>query len=196
MSHLSRQTRLLEDIAVATCMHSSCGTVVMSLFQGLFTAPSWHTGTALACGWAVATDRHTLTTSVGLTGATTVKHFSRFSVFLGCPLYTRRWHLWGAVIRLAVQCVPAGAVMRVIFADTPKNKAGTHIEGLARYRHGAGSARHAYRTLRGFNCVLGVRRLPLTRCPGPRRSVPDGLALALQPAPAQQLNVPYRSRRQ
>src|SRR6266705_2658272 len=102
MNHLPGQILLPEDIAVDTFVHSSFGTVVMTLFQGLFTAPSWQTFTFLACGWSLATDRHTITTYVWLTGATTVKHFSRFYVFLGCPLYHRRWHLWGAVIHLRV----------------------------------------------------------------------------------------------
>ena len=196
MSHLPGQTLLLEDIAVDTFVHSSFGTVVMTLFQGLFTAPSWQTFTSLAWGWALATDRHTITTYVWLTGATTVKHFSRFYVFLGGPLYNRRWPLWGAVIRLAVQFVPAGEVMRVIFDDTTKKKAGTHIEGLARYRNGAGSARQEYRPLRGLNFGVGVMRIPLTRWPGHSLSVPVGLELYLKPAQAQQLNVPYRSRSQ
>jgi hypothetical protein len=60
------------------------------------------------------------------------------------------------VIRFAVQFVPAGEVMRVSFDDTTKKKAGSHIEGLARYRNGAGSARQEYRTLRGVNVVLGM----------------------------------------
>jgi hypothetical protein len=168
----------------------------MTLFQGLFTAPSWQTFTALAWGWSLATDRHTITTYVWLTGASTVKHFSRFSVFLGCPLYNRRCQLWGAVIRLAVQFVPAGEVIRVIFDDTTKKKAGTHIEGLARYRNGAGSARQEYRTLRGLNFVLGGMRIPLKRWPGHSLSVPVGLELYLKPAQAQQLHMPYRSRSQ
>jgi hypothetical protein len=190
MNHLPGPILLLEDIAVDTFVHSSFGTVVMTLFQGLFTAPSWQTFTSLACGWALATDRHPITTSVWLTGATTGKHFSRFYVFLGGPLYNRRWQLWGAVIRLAVQVVPAGEVMRVSFDDTTKKKAGTPSEGLARYRHGAGSARQAYRTLRGLHCVLGVRRRPLTRWPGHRRSIPVGLALSRKPAQAQHLTGP------
>ena len=126
-----------------TLVHSSFGTVVMTLLQGFFTAPSGQTFPSLACGWSVATDRHTLTTSVWLTGAATGKHFSRFSVFRGGPLSHRRWQLWGAVIRLAVPCVPAGEVMRVLCDATTKKKAGTPIEGLARSRHGAGSARQA-----------------------------------------------------
>src|SRR6266849_5772677 len=196
MSHLTGQTLLLEDIAVDTFVHSSFGTVVMTLFHSLFTAPSWQTFTYLACGWSLATDRHTITTYLWLTGATTVKHFSRFYVFLGCPLYHKRWQLWGAVIRLAGQLVPAGEVIRVIFDDTTKKKAGTHIEGLARSRNGAGSARQEYRTLRGLNFVLGVLRIPLKRWPGHNLSVPVGLELYLTPAQAHQLNVPYRSRSQ
>src|SRR5262245_21717943 len=145
----------------------------MTLFQGIFTAPSWQTCTALAGGWALASDRHTITTYVWLTGAATVKHFSRFYVFLGCPLYHKRWQLWGAVIRLAAPLVPAGEVIRVSFDDTTKKKAGLHIEGLARYRNGAGSARQEYRTLRGVNFVLGIMHIPLTRWPGHYLSVPS-----------------------
>ena len=168
----------------------------MTLFQKLFTVPSWHTFTALACGWVLATDRHTITTYLWLTGATTIKHFSRFYVCLGCPLYRIRWPLWGAVIRLAAQLISEGEVIQVIFDETTKKKSGTHIEGLARYRHGAGSARQEYRTLRGLHFVLGLMRLPLTRWPGHFLSLPVGLALYLKPAHAQTLNVPYRSRSQ
>jgi len=196
MSHLPRQTLSLEDIAVDTLGHSSCGTVVMTLFQGFFTAPSWHTCPLLARGWALSTDRHTITTYLWRTGATTVKHFSRFYIFLGCPLYNQRWHLWGAVIRLAVQFVPAGEVIRVSFDDTTKKKAGHHIEGLARYRNGAGSARQEYRTLRGLNFVLGIMHMPLTRWPGHSLSVPIGCALSRKAPQAQTLHVPYQSRSQ
>jgi hypothetical protein len=196
MSHLPGQTRWLEDIAVDTFLHSSFGTVVAMLFHACFTAPSWPTFTALACGWALAGDRHTITTYMWLTGAATLKHFSRFYVFLGCPLYHKRWHLWGAVIRVAAPLVPAGAIIRVSFDDTPKKKAGTHIEGIARYRNGAGSARQEYRTLRGLNFVLGVMHVPLTRWPGHSLSVPIGLELYLKEPQAHQLHVPYRSRSQ
>jgi len=196
MSHLPRQTLFLKDITVGTFVHSSFGTMLMTLFQDLFTAPSWHTFTYLACGWALATDRHTITTYLWLTGATAVKHFSRFYVFLGCPLYHHRWHLWGAVIRLAAQRVPAGAVIRVSFDDTTKKKAGHHIEGLARYRNGAGSARQEYRTLRGVNFVLGIMHIPLSRWPGYCLSVPVGCELYLKAPQAQTLHVPYQSRSQ
>jgi hypothetical protein len=168
----------------------------MTLFQGIFTAPSWQTFTYLACGWALARDRHTITTYLWLTGATAVKHFSRFYVFLGCPRYDRRWQLWGTVIRRAAHVVPDDEVIRVIFDDSTKNKAGRQIEGSDRYRNGAGSARQEYRTLRGLNFVLGIMPLPLKRWPGRRLSVPVGFELYLKPAQAHKLNVPYRSRSQ
>jgi hypothetical protein len=196
MSHLPRQTLLLEDIAGDTCVPSSFGTVVMTLLQGFFPAPSWRTFTLLARGWALATDRHTITTSVWRTGATTVKHLARFYVFLGGPLYHHRWPLWGAGIRLAAPCVPEGAVMRVRFDDTTKKKAGHHSEGLARSRHGAGSARQEYRTLRGVTCVLGMRHIPLTRWPDHCRSVPVGCERYLKAPQAQPLHGPYQSRSQ
>ena len=179
-----------------TFSQSSFGTVVMAFFHSLFTAPSWQTFPLLACGWALAVDHHTITTYLWLTGATTVKHFSRFYVFLGCPLYHQRWYLWGAVIRFAVQFVPADEVIRVSFDDTTKKKAGRQIEGLARYRNGAGSARQEYRTLRGVNFVLGLMHIPLSRWPGHSLSVPVGLELYLKPAQATTLNVPYQSRSQ
>ncbi len=175
---------------------SSFGLFVRGLFHGLFTAPSWQTFLLLAGGWAMASERHTITTYLWLTGATAVKHFSRFSVFLGGPLYQKRWHLWGAVIRRAAQVIPADAVLRIVFDDTTKKKAGRQIEGLACYRNGAGSARQEYRTLRGVNFVVGIMRVPLTRWSGYCLSVPVGGELYLKPAQAQQLNVPYRSRSQ
>jgi DDE superfamily endonuclease len=187
---------LLEDIAVDTFMHSSFGTVVKTLFQGFFSAPSWQTFTYLACGWSLATDRHTITTYVWLTGATAIKHFSRFYVFLGGPLYHKRWQLWGAIIRRAARFVPEGVIIRVVFDDTTKKKTGTHIEGLGRYRNGAGSARQEYRTLRGLNFVLGIMRIPLLRWPGHSLSVPVGLELYLKPDQAKALKVPYQTRSQ
>ena len=193
MSPLRGQTLLLEDIAVAPCVHSSFGMVGMTLFQGFFSAPSWQTFTYLACGWSLATDRHTITTYIWLTGATAIKPFSRFYVFLGAPLYHKRCQLGGAIIRLAARFVPEGVVIRVVFDDTTKKKTATPIEGLGRSRNGAGSARQEYRTLRGLNFVWGIMRIPLTRWPGHSLSIPVGLELYLKPDQAKALKVPYRS---
>jgi hypothetical protein len=131
-----------------------------------------------------------------LTGAATVKDFSRIYVFLGGPLSHKRCQLWGAVIRLAAQWVPEGEVIRVSFDDTTKKKAGTYIEGLAHYRNGAGSARQEYRTLRGVHFVLGIMHIHLQRWSGNYLSVPVGCELYLKAPQAHTLNVPYQSRSQ
>ena len=90
---------------------SSFGTFVMALVQDLFTAPSEQTFLLLAWGWVLAgRERHTITTYLWLTGATRVKHFSRFYVFLGGPLYNARWKLWGRILHCAVRWVPQDAV--------------------------------------------------------------------------------------
>jgi hypothetical protein len=65
----------------------------MGLFHGLFTTPSWQSLALLAQGWALATDHHTIPTSLWLTGATAMKHCAQFYVFLGCPLYSKRSYL-------------------------------------------------------------------------------------------------------
>jgi hypothetical protein len=191
---LHNQAVLLEDSVVAPFIVSSFGLYVMGLFQGLFTAPSWQSFLLLTCGWALTTERHTITTYLWLTGAVRVKHFSRFYVFLGGALYTARWQLWARIIRGAAQWVPAGEPIVIEVDDSTKKKAGPSIEGVAHYRNGAGSARQEYRTLRGLNFVWGIIRVPLPCWPGPYVSVPIGLSLYLKEEQAQQLNVPYQSR--
>jgi hypothetical protein len=52
----------LEDIAVDTLVVSSFGMFVMGLFPGLFPAPSWQSFSLLASGWAVASEKPTITT--------------------------------------------------------------------------------------------------------------------------------------
>jgi DDE family transposase len=180
---------------MAAFIASSFGLFVMSLFAGLFTAPSWQTFTVLAYGWAVASgERQTITTYLWLTGATTVKHFSRFYVFLGGALYQARWQLWARIIRCAAQGVPAEATILIVVDDSTKKKAGRQIEGVGHYRNGAGSARQEYRTLRGLNFVWGLRRVPVPGWPGQSVSVPIGLSLYLKPEQADELQLPYQTR--
>jgi hypothetical protein len=186
---------LLEDVAVAPFIVSSFGLFVMGLFDGLFTAPSCQTFTLLAWGWAVAGgERQTITTYLWLTGATRVKHFSRFYEFLGGALYQARWHLWARIIRCAAQWVSDEAPIVLVVDDSTKKKAGRQIEGVGHYRNGAGSARQEYRTLRGLNFVWGIMRVPLSRWPGQSVSVPIGLSLYLKEEQARKLKLPYQSR--
>jgi hypothetical protein len=184
-----------EDLAVTSFIVSSFGVFVMSLFAGLFTASSWQTFTLLAYGWAVASgERQTITTYLWLSGATTVKHFSCFYLFLGGALYTARWLFWGRIIRMAAQWIPATEPIRIIVDDSTKKKAGRHIEGVGYYRNGAGTARQEYRTLRGLNFVWAIMRVPLPCWPGQSVSVPIGLSLYLKEEQARKLKLPYQSR--
>jgi hypothetical protein len=186
---------VLEDLTMAAFIVSSFGLFVMSLFAGLFTTPSWQTFTVLAYGWAVASgERQTITTYLWLTGATTVKHFACFYVFLGGALYQARWQVWARIIRGAAKWVPEGVPIVVLVDDSTKKKAGRQIEGVGHYRNGAGSARQEYRTLRGLNFVWGVMRVPVPGWPGRSVSVPIGLSLYLKEDPAHQLQQPYQTR--
>jgi hypothetical protein len=98
----------LEDIAVDTFFVSSFGMFVMGLFPGLFTAPSWQSFSLLACGWALASGKHTIAIYLWLTGTTRFKHFSSFYVFLGGPLYNARWKLWACLLQRAATGGPEG----------------------------------------------------------------------------------------
>jgi len=115
---------------VAPFIVSSFGLYVMGLFQGLFTAPSWQSFLLWTCGWALTTERHTITT-LWLTGAVNVKHFSRFYVFLGGALYTTRWQLWARIIRVAAQWVPAGEPIVIEVDDSTRKKADLYRRGCS-----------------------------------------------------------------
>jgi DDE superfamily endonuclease len=180
---------------MAAFIVSPFGLFVMSVFAGLFTAPSWQTFTVLAYGWAVASgERQTITTYLWLTGATTVKHFSCYYTFLGGALYEARWQAWARIIRSAARWVPEGAPIVLMVDDSTKKKAGRQIEGVGHYRNGAGSARQEYRTLRGLNFVWGQMRVPVPGWPGQSVSVPIGLSLYLKAEQARKLHVPYQTR--
>ena len=180
---------------MAVFIVSPFGVFVMSLFAGLFTAPSWQTFTVLAHGWAVANgERQTITTSLWLTGATTVKHFSCFYRFLGGALDEARWQVWARLIRGAAQWVPEGAPIVLIVDDSTKKKAGRRIEGGSHYRTGAGSARQEDRTLWGLNFVWGLMRVPVPGWPSQSVSMPIGLSLYLKAEHAEKLQLPYQSR--
>jgi len=44
--------------------------------------------------------------------------------------------------------------------EATMKKTGRPIQGAAHYRHGAGTARQAYRTLWGINLVWAIMRIP------------------------------------
>lgn len=190
----SHKTVLWEDIAVDTFFVSSFGRFVMGLFQDLFTVPSWQSFTLLAKGWTLASGQHTITAYLWLTGATRVKHFSSFYVFLGTALYKARWKLWARLLHCALEWLPSDQPLVLACDDSTKKKVGRKIEGAARYRNSAGTARQEYRSLWGLNFVWVILRLPLSEWPGCHLSVPVGLSLYLKEPQAKRLNLAHRSR--
>src|SRR6266705_1346788 len=184
----------MEDTAVDAFLTSSFGTLVMTLWQGVLSAPSWQNFTYLAYGWAIASGRQTITTYLWGSGAAQVKHFSRYYALLGGALYQRRYALWARVIRFGASLVPEQTIIAIRLDDAIMKKNGRHIQGAAHYRNGAGTARQEYRTLWGINLVWAIMRIPLQRWPGHSLSVPIGLELYLKETLANTLKVPYRSR--
>jgi hypothetical protein len=171
-------------------MVSSFGVFVRRFFADLFTAASWQTFLVLAYGWAVANgERQTISTSLWLSGATSVKHFSCYYVFLGGARYEARGVMWVRIIRGAARWVPAGEPIALPVDDSTKKKAGRQSEGVGCYRNGAGSARPEDRTLRGLNFVGGQMRVPVPGWPGKQVSGPMGLSLDLQKEQARKLGV-------
>ena len=91
-----------------TFLASSFGMFMKQLFSPLLEpTPACRASHSWPAGWALAPRQHTITTYLWLTGPATPKHFSRFSVFLGCPFYDARWRVWARIIRHAAQLVPA-----------------------------------------------------------------------------------------
>ena len=177
-----------------TFLASSFGTFMLTLWQGVLSAPSWQNFTYLAYGWTLASGRQTITTYLWNSGAAQVKHFSRYYAFLGQALYQRRSALWARVMRCGASLMPADAVIEVRLDDATMKKTGRRIQGAAYYRNGAGTARQEYRTLWGINLVWAIMRIPLTRWPGHHLSLPIGLELYLKETLAATLKVPYGSR--
>ena len=63
-------------------------------------------------------------------------------------------------MRGGASLVPADTVIEVRRDDATMQKTGRHIQGADHYRHGAGTARQAYRTLWGINLVWAIMRIP------------------------------------
>ena len=186
-----------ESIAVSLPFnHSSFGAFLNDLFRGVFTRRSQATFLRLSLGFVFAFTRHTVASYLWRAGAVSLKHFTRYYVFLGAPCYQNLEALFARVIVAAAAQVPTHEPIRLRFDDTTVKKTGAKIEGGALYRNGAGTARQEYRTLFGLNFVLAEMRIRLAGYPEHFVSVPIGLALYLKKPQAEALERPYWSRSQ
>jgi hypothetical protein len=171
--------------------HSSFGLFLTSLFGTYFTAPSRQSLMVLAYGWSLATTQHTIASYLWLSGAVSLKHFSRFYFFLSGPFYCAIDPLWSVVIQLAARFVEADQPIEIKIDDFIKKKSGKKISAASRYRNAAGSARQEYRVLWGINFVYGIMQVPTPLGP---LAVPIGLKVYLKEKVAEQLSEPFLSR--
>lgn len=181
-------------IAVEHLIRSRFGAFLQRHFADLFTKPSQQVFLLLAFGFVLSPTRHTVANYIWRAGATAFRHFTRFYVFLGGPLYAQLDWLWISVIQLAERHVPEEEPLRLRFDETTCKKTGPRIEPAGYYRNGAGSARQEYRTLYGVNFVVGQLLIRLRPWPDEFVSLPIGLAVYLKEAKARELGRPYRRR--
>ena len=163
-----------EGVAVESFSNSSFGVFWRALFESLLRAESTEKFMLLADGWSMARGRVFVSTFIGLSGGTADRHFSRFDYLLGGAFDKARPDFWAAVIRLAAGFVAEGEPIRLKIDDETPKCSGPWIEGAARYRKGAGTARQEYRTLFGLNFVPVVMSIPVPLLPGHFLSIPVG----------------------
>lgn len=181
-------------IAVEHFIRSRFGAFLQRHFADLFTKPSQQVFLLLAFGFVLSPTRHTVANYIWRAGATAFRHFTRFYVFLGGPLYAQLDWLWISVIKLAESHVPEGEPLRLRFDETTCKKTGPRIEPADYYRNGAGTARQEYRTLYGVNFVIGELLIRLRPWPEAFVSLPIGLEVYVKEDKAQALGLRYRRR--
>lgn len=147
----------------------------------------------LAHGWSLASNRHTIATYLWLSGATSVKHFSRYYAFLSGRFFNVMDQLWSSVIAMIDRMIPIGEVIRLKIDSTTRKKSGRHIHGRGTYRNGAGTARQEYRTLLGLHFVTGIITITFGNY---QLNVPIGIELYLKEHCAKELELPFKSRSQ
>lgn len=177
----------LEGVAVVQFLSSSFGEYLSVLFAGILTAPSQENFFLLAQGWSMARGRFFVTTFIWLSGAARRKHFSTFYYFLGQPFYKARYEFWACIIKAGAKLIPEDQPIRILVDESTRKKSGRKIEGVSRYRNGAGTARQEYRTLCGLNFVYATM---LVSCPlfgDLTISVPIGIELYLKKKDAKEL---------
>ncbi len=167
------------------------GSFLDTEFADLFNQRARQSFLILALGFCLSPSRHTIANYLWRSGATAVKHFTRFYVFIGGPLYDKLDWLWITVITIAARFVPEHEPVRVRFDETTCKKTGRSIDGCAAFRNGAGTARQEYRTLWGLQFIIAEMLIRLKPWPDQYISVPIGLALYVRSDQA--LDVVYQS---
>ncbi|MDA0837670.1 MAG: hypothetical protein O2857_07800 [Planctomycetota bacterium] len=169
---------------------SSFGSFVSIVFSGVFTEPSYRNCLFLSLGWSLTRGRYFVSTFIWLSGGAENRHFSCFYYFLSEALVPRLDVVWSRVLRIAAELIPTGQDIEILIDDVTKKK----IDGVARYRNGAGTARQEYRTLSGLNFVYAVLLVRCPLWPEFHFSIPIGLDLYMKEPQSSGLGIAHTTR--
>lgn len=176
---------------------SSFGIYLMNLFAHFFIPQSLQSFMVLARGWSLASNRHTISTYLWLSGAVSHKHFSRYYAFLSGRFFKVMEKLWARVILLAVSFIPPDQVLHMKIDSTTKKKCGQKIHGRDSFRNGAGTAHQEYRTLLGLHFVYAILAIPVTIFTSTYSlNIPVGIKLYLREHWAEEPDVSFQSKSQ
>ncbi len=89
---------------------STFGQFLMTLFSHYFIPQSLQSFMILAHGWSLSSHRHTISTYLWLSGAVSVKHFSRYYAFLSGRFFNVMDKLWSSLIIAFDHLIPQGNV--------------------------------------------------------------------------------------
>src|SRR5213594_4267753 len=102
----------MEETAVDAFLASSYGTLIITLWHGVLSAPSCHHFTYLAYGWTLASGRQTITTYLWGSGAAQVKHFSRYRNHRKTPSFSYGDIRWCLRSRQSISSEVRGVTMK------------------------------------------------------------------------------------
>ena len=178
-------------------MNTSFGFFLMNLVAHYFIPQSLQSFMMLAFGWSLTSGRHTISTYLLLSGATSCKHFSRYYEFISGRFYRVMDRLWARLILRAERLIPPDQPLCIKVDSTTKKKSGQKIQGRDCYRNGAGTARQEYRTLLGLHFVYAILEIPLQISTSAfYLKIPIGLKLYVKAHWAKALNIPFQSKSQ
>jgi len=178
-------------------INTSFGLFLMNLVAHYFIPQSLQSFMMLAFGWSLASGRHTISTYLLLSGATSCKHFSRYYEFISGRFHRVTDSLWARLILRAERFIPSGQPLCIKIDSTTKKKSGQKIQGRDCYRNGAGTARQEYRTLLGLHFVYAILEVPVQiSTSGFYLRIPIGLKLYVKKHWAEVLNIPFQSKSQ
>lgn len=169
---------------------SSFGQYLMNMFTHYFIPQSFQSFMVLAHGWSLSSHRHMISDYLWLSGAVSLKHFSRYYAFLSGRFFNVMDKLWSSLVAALDGLIPAGEIVHIKVDSTTRKKSGAKIHGRDAYRNGAGTARQEYRTLLGLHFVVAIISITVGKH---RLNIPIGIELYLKKHWTEELELPFNS---